>query len=92
MGQPGVYEIVYAIGEESLWGHGYGENAIRAALTMVFDSWRGREVVAKIYPENRRSIRLVTACGFSRNGEDGHLLHYRITARTYALMELPKTK
>lgn len=88
LGQPGGYEIVYAIGEESLWGHGYGESAIRAALAMVFGSWQGREVVAKIYPENHRSVRLVTACGFSRNGEGGPLHQYRITAQSYALREL----
>lgn len=82
-GSSGSYEIVYAIGEETLWGHGYGESAIRAALTLVFVEWRGGEVTAKIYPENHRSIRLVNACGFHRSGPEGQLIQYGITAESY---------
>lgn len=79
----GAYEIVYAIGEETLWGHGYGESAICSALAMVFGEWRGRKVIAKIYPENQRSIRSVCACGFRRSSADGSMLQYGITVDEY---------
>ena len=79
----GDYEIVYAISEEALWGHGYGEGAICAALSMVFGEWRGRRVLAKIYPENRRSIRSVCACGFRRSSADGSLHRYWISLDDY---------
>jgi regulator of nucleoside diphosphate kinase len=79
----GAYEIVYVIGEETLWGHGYGESAICSALAMVFGEWRGRKVIAKIYPENQRSIRSVCACGFRRSSADGSMLLYSITMDEY---------
>lgn len=78
-----TYEIVHVIGEETLWGHGYGESAIRAALSTAFLKWRARKVIAKIHPENQRSIRSVCSCGFSQNGEDNCLLRYEITMDTY---------
>lgn len=73
------FEIVYAIGEETLWGHGYGKNAIRLALSEAFFKWRATSVVAKICPENRRSIRSVRSCGFSHKGFDGRHDFYRLT-------------
>ena len=83
LSERGSYEIVYAIGEESLWGHGYGESAIRSALATVFGEWRGKKITAKIYPENQRSIRSVGACGFTLRGSDGNLLQYGITVDEY---------
>ena len=82
-GLPDAYEIVYAIGEQPLWGQGYGTDALRSALSMVFLQWRGKEVVARIYPENRRSLRSVCACGFRPAPSEGRLLHYRITSEAY---------
>lgn len=79
----GHYEIVYAIGEESIWGHGYGQASIRAALSMVFFEWRAKQVTAKIYAENQRSVRSVRACGFTTDSPNGQLLHYSITMNTY---------
>lgn len=79
----GAYEIVYAIGEETIWGRGYGEGAVRSALAMVFGEWRGRKVIAKIYPGNQRSIRSAHACGFRQTGSDGRLLLYGITMEEY---------
>ena len=38
----GMHEIVYAIGEESLWGRGYGKGAVRSALSAAFLDSRNR--------------------------------------------------
>ena len=81
--QPGTYEIVYVIGEEALWGHGLGENAIRAALAKAFLEWQAGKITAKIVPGNQRSIRSVCSCGFQKDGMDGQLLRYSITADAY---------
>ncbi len=81
--QSGHFEIVYAIGEETLWGRGYGAQAIRSALDTAFCQWRARQVVAKIYPENLRSVCLVTACGFRRCGKTEQLLHFSMTMEGY---------
>ena len=77
--QPEAYEIVYVIGEESLWGQGFGEASIRSALAMVFLQWRAKKVIAKICPDNQRSIRSVCACGFRLESGDGPLLRYCLT-------------
>ena len=79
----GTYEIVYAIGDEALWGRGYGTDAVRSALATAFLKWRAVKVIAKIYPENLRSVRSVGACGF-RCAERGERLHrFEITMKEY---------
>ena len=81
--ETGAYEIVYVIGEEALWGRGLGEGAIRAALSEAFLTLDVQKLVAKIMPENRRSVRSVAACGFTRSGPGCGLLHYAITQDAY---------
>lgn len=76
----GIYEIVYVIGDESLWGHGYGESALSSALTTAFCTLRAKKVVAKIYPENSRSIRAALSCGFICRRPEGRLHLYSIRA------------
>ena len=39
---PASYEIIYAIGEESLWGLGLGEGALRAAPCYGFPGMAGK--------------------------------------------------
>ena len=81
--EPGTYEIVYVIGEEALWGRGLGEGAIRAALSEAFLTLDIQTLVAKIMPRNRRSVRSVTACGFTQSSLSDGLLHYTITQDAY---------
>ena len=79
----GTYEIVYAIGDEALWERGYGTDAVRSALATAFLKWRAGKVIAKIYPENLRSVRSVSACGF-HCAERGERLHrFEITMKEY---------
>ena len=79
----GTHEIVYAIGEESLWGRGYGKGAVRSALSAAFLDSCAERVIARIDPENTRSIRSVCACGFSRCGKEGKLHLYDLTQERY---------
>lgn len=72
-------EIVYAIGEDALWGHGYGKNAIKLAISEVFFNLRAKSIIAKIHPKNERSIRAVRSCGFSHAKFDGYHHFYRLT-------------
>ena len=78
-----VYEIVFAIGDEDLWGNGFGKCAIRSALAKAFLELRAVRVIAKIMPMNKRSIRSVCSCGFSSCGENEHYIKYEITSNTY---------
>ena len=60
-----------------------GEAAIRAALSTAFFDWRARQVLARVYAGNTRSIRAVRACGFSCEHRDERLFRYRITMSDY---------
>ena len=58
------YEIVYAIGEVCLWGRGYGKRALYSAVNKAFFEMRATNIVARVHPENHRSVRSVRSCGF----------------------------
>ena len=79
----GCYEIVFAIGEEELWGNGYGSQAVRAAQVQAFLNWRARKLTAKIYHENTRSIGTVQGCGFREERKLDDLSCYSITQDEY---------
>lgn len=76
-----IYEIVYAIGEDTLWGQGYGEAAIDKALRIAFSKLGAHSVIAKINPANERSRRLAAACGFRNVGTSGSMQLYRVGGR-----------
>lgn len=80
---PGAYEIVYVIGDASLWGNGYGKAAIRSALSTAFFDWRAKQVIARVYSGNVRSLRSVRSCGFSCEYQDDRLSRHRITMADY---------
>lgn len=77
------YEIVFVIGEESLWGKGYGTAAVRKALSTAFFEWRARKITAKIHSGNTRSVRTVSRCGFLPEKSLQNLNHYSITLDQY---------
>lgn len=65
--RPGVSEIGYLIGR-SLWGQGYGREAVARVLDHGFDRPGQRRVYADVDPENASSIRLLERLGFVREG------------------------
>ena len=79
----GTYEMVIVIGDETLWGNGYGRQAVRAAVAKVFLEWRGRSLTARIYHGNTRSVGLVCGCGFRERERLEKLSCYRITREEY---------
>jgi len=80
---PKECEIVYAIGDESLWGRGYGRHALDLALNKAFFDMRKEKVTAKIRKENIRSIRAAQHCGMKPVREAGNIRIYEITFREY---------
>lgn len=82
-GTAGRYEIVYVIGEDRLWGRGFGKQALRKTLKIAFLEKRAEAVVAKICRENRRSVRAVLRCGMRYVGDTGKLCIYRITMKEF---------
>jgi RimJ/RimL family protein N-acetyltransferase len=59
-----AHEMVIVIGEEEIWGRGYGKAAVRKCLHMVFFQWRSHKVVANIHYKNTRSLKLFSNSGF----------------------------
>jgi len=82
-GTPGCYELVFAIGESSLWGNGYGTQAVRAAENHIFLERRARLLTARIYHGNQRSVNTVLRCGFRLVQEYERLSCYCITMEEY---------
>lgn len=56
------------IGEKSHWGHGFGREALLAAIAYCFDDLALNRIGAEIYAINPRSVRLFESCGFRREG------------------------
>ena len=79
----GELEIVVAIGEESIWGQGYGKHAIRRALASAFFEKRASRVIANIHRANRRSIRAFEHVGFSELGRSETTIRYCLTMKQY---------
>ena len=78
-----AYEIVYVIGEEALWGHGLGAQAVHAALAHAFGDLQAERVIAKIMPQNLRSIHCVHTCGFRQSESPSSLIRFEITLDEY---------
>ena len=57
-------EIVLVIGAHDRWGQKFGASTIREALKLAFLDMRARNVIAKIHPDNTRSLTAFQRCGF----------------------------
>jgi RimJ/RimL family protein N-acetyltransferase len=82
----GCFELVFAIGEEELWGNGYGSQAVMAAQSRAFFEWRAKKLIAKVYHDNIRSIHTVRRCGFREEQRSATLSQYAITMKDYLQM------
>lgn len=76
-------EVVYAIGEEDLWGRGLGRQALQRIMSVAFLEKRADALLARIRPENVRSLRLAERCGMERIGTIGRMAVYEITSDQY---------
>jgi len=57
-------EIVLVIGDHDTWGRRLGASAIREGLKLAFLDMRAEGVIAKIHPDNTRSLKAFERCGF----------------------------
>ena len=85
-------EIVIAIGDESIWGKGYGRSSLSEALKIAFFDMRKERVIAHIYNENRRSQRLFENHGFAPQGAGEHMTKYELTLHDYLHPDDEKSK
>lgn len=76
-------EMVIVIGERCKWGNGLGSAAILQGLRHAFFEWRIPRVVAKIRPDNLRSVKVFEKAGFQCRKEPEHYWHFHITQDDY---------
>ncbi len=76
-------EIVLAIGDHDNWGRRLGASTIREGLKLAFLDMRARTVIAKIHPDNTRSIKAFLGCGFSVESESPTLTSLSMAVGRY---------
>lgn len=76
-------EIVLAIGNNETWGRGLGSSAIREALKIAFLGMRAENVIAKVHPQNSRSLKAFERFGFRSANATATALSLSLTARRY---------
>ncbi|HWI62310.1 MAG TPA: GNAT family N-acetyltransferase [Symbiobacteriaceae bacterium] len=62
----GSTELRICIGDKDYWGHGYGTDAIRAALWAAFHGMSLESVYLRVFVTNVRAIRTYEKLGFRR--------------------------
>lgn len=76
-------EIVLVIGDHDTWGRRLGASAIRQGLKLAFLDMRAKTVIAKIHPDNTRSLRAFQRCGFLLERETPTLRSLSMSAGRY---------
>lgn len=76
-------EMVIVIGDQQKWGHGLGKASIKQGLNIAFFQYRLQKVIAKINPNNKRSINAFEHLGFQLEKELSHSLLYSISLDDY---------
>lgn len=61
-------EVGIMIGEKSIWGQGYGTEAMRLLLKHGFETLNLNRIFLRVYAENKRAIRTYEKVGFVHEG------------------------
>ncbi len=78
-----VCEIVLVIGNRDNWGRQLGASAIREAMKLAFFEMRVARLIAKIHPDNERSLKVFQRCGFLLEVQTPGLTRLEMTAERY---------
>jgi regulator of nucleoside diphosphate kinase len=76
-------EIVLVIGDHDKWGRRIGSSTIREGLKLAFLDMRAETVIAKIHPDNTRSLKAFERCGFLATTETPTLISLAMSAGRY---------
>ncbi len=76
-------EIVLVVGDRDNWGQGLGGSTIREGLKLAFLDMRAENVIAKIHPNNTRSLKGFERCGFHVQREAPALTSLTLSAGRY---------
>ncbi|HHY71407.1 MAG TPA: GNAT family N-acetyltransferase, partial [Thermoanaerobacterales bacterium] len=61
-------ELFVYIGEQDLWGKGYGFDALKTFLDYIFNVRDFKCIYLRVYEHNERAIRCYEKCGFKKRG------------------------
>ena len=76
-------EMVLVIGDARNWGRGLGAAAIREGMKLAFLEMRAEKLIAKIHPDNARSLKTFERCGFLLESQTPALQSFAITSARY---------
>lgn len=76
-------EIVLAIGDSNKWGKKLGARTIREAMKLAFLDIRAKKLIAKIHPDNTRSLKAFLRNGFLLESETQRFKSFSITMERY---------
>lgn len=76
-------EMVLVIGNRNDWGRRLGAAAIREAMKLAFLDMRAERLIARIHPDNVRSLKAFERCGFLPDSHTPALTSYALTSARY---------
>ena len=76
-------EIVLAIGDSDKWGRNLGARTIREGMKLAFLDMRAKKLIAKIHPDNTRSVKAFLRSGFVLESETPTLKSFSMAAGRY---------
>ena len=76
-------EMVVLIGDRDNWGRKLGASAICEAMKLAFFEMRADKLIAKIHPDNARSLKAFERCGFLLDSEWLPLKSFALTSERY---------
>ncbi len=76
-------EMVLVIGNRENWGRKLGAAAIREGMKLAFLDMRAEKLIAKIHPDNARSLKVFEHCGFLLESQTPALKSFAMTSERY---------
>lgn len=76
-------EIVLAIGDSEKWGRNLGARTIQEGMKLAFLDMRAETLIARIHPDNLRSLKAFLRNGFLLESETPTLKSFAMTAGRY---------
>ena len=76
-------EMVLVIGNRDNWGRKLGAAAIREGMKLAFLDMRAEKLIAKIHPDNARSLKAFEHCGFLLESQTPALKSFAMTSERY---------
>jgi len=78
-----VCEMVLVIGNRDNWGRQFGASAVHEAMKFSFFEMRAERLIAKVHPDNTRSLKMFERSGFLLESQTPALQSFAMTSERY---------